>query len=112
MGTSIVSRLLVEEGMLTGSAIFAALSCVILLVLTVGFAVYRQPSFARTSMAEWSMYFIGILALGAALSGLTDVGVYRLIGFWIGGPVTVVTWAIQLTRFDGAPRFTLSLIHI
>ena len=53
MGTSIVSRLLVEEDMLVGSAIFAALACVILLVLTVGFALYRQPSFARTSMAEW-----------------------------------------------------------
>lgn len=109
MGTSIVSRLLVEEGMLTGSAIFAALSCVILLVLTVGFALYRQPSFARTSMAEWSMYFIGILALGAALSGLTDIGIFRLVGFWIGGPVTVITWAIQLTRFDGEPRFTWGL---
>lgn len=55
------------------------------------------------------MYFIGILALGAALSGLTDNSVYRLIGFWIGGPATVITWAIQLTRFEGDPKFTWGL---
>lgn len=55
------------------------------------------------------MYFIGILALGAALSGLTDDSVYRMIGFWIGGPATVITWAIQLTRFDGDPKFTWGL---
>ena len=109
MGTSIVARMLVEMGLHTAAGAFAAIGCVILVVLTFGFARYRQPSFARTTMAEWSMYFIGILALGAALSGLTDVGVYRLIGFWIGGPVTVLTWAIQLTRFDGAPRFTWGL---
>ena len=60
-------------------------------------------------MAEWSMFFIGILALGAALSGLTDEGVYRLIGFWVGAPVTVITWAIQLSRFEGAPKFTWGL---
>ncbi|MGV0375912.1 MULTISPECIES: TDT family transporter [Corynebacterium] len=109
MGTSIVARLLVEEDLLFLAGVFAAIACVILVVLTVGFARYRQPSFERTTMAEWSMYFIGILALGAALSGLTGDGVYRLIGFWIGGPVTVITWAIQLTRFDGEPRFTWGL---
>lgn len=109
MGTSIVSRLLVEEHMLVGSAIFASIACAILIALVVGFLRYRHPSWERTSMAEWSMFFIGILALGAALSGLTDQGVYRLIGFWIGAPVTVVTWAIQLTRFDGTPRFTWGL---
>ena len=109
MGTSIVSRLLVEEGLNYPAAFFAALSCVVFAILTVGFAVYRKPSFGRTTMAEWSMYFIGILALGAALSGLTDNGLFRLIGFWIGGPVTVITWAIQLTRFAGKPRFTWGL---
>ena len=60
-------------------------------------------------MAEWSMYFIGILALGAALSGLTGQGIFRLIGFWVGGPPTVITWALQLMRFDGEPRFTWGL---
>lgn len=109
MGTSIVSRLLVEDGLMIGSAVFAGIACVIFLVLTIGFARYRQPSFARTTMAEWSMYFIGILALGAALSGLTGIPAFRLVGFWIGAPVTVVTWAIQLTRFDGQPRFTWGL---
>ena len=118
MGTSIVSRLLVEEGMMILAGIFAAIACVIFVVLTAGFLRYRHPSFERTTMAEWSMFFIGILALGAALSGLTDIPTFRLIGFWIGGPITVITWAIQLTRFDGEPKFTwglplvLSLIHI
>src|SRR5699024_5665665 len=65
--------------------------------------------FQRTTVAEWSMFFIGILALGAALSGLTDVPTYRLLGFWIGAPVTTVTWAIQLSRFSGTPRFTWGL---
>ncbi|WP_204211908.1 TDT family transporter [Corynebacterium urinipleomorphum] len=109
MGTSIVSRLLVEENMMLGSAIFAAIACVILIALVVGFIRYRHPAWERTSMAEWSMFFIGVLALGAALSGLTGETAYRLIGFWIGAPVTVVTWAIQLTRFDGTPRFTWGL---
>ncbi|MDK8822275.1 TDT family transporter [Corynebacterium coyleae] len=109
MGTSIVSRLLVEKNMMLGASIFAAIASAILVVLVVGFATYRQPSFKRTSMAEWSMFFIGILALGAALSGLTDVPVYRLVGFWIGAPVTTLTWAIQLTRFEGKPRFTWGL---
>ena len=109
MGTSIVSRLLVEKDLLVGAGIFAALASVIFIALVVGFARYRHPQFRRTTMAEWSMFFIGILALGAALSGLTGSGVYRLIGFWIGAPVTVVTWAIQLTRFDGNPRFTWGL---
>ena len=109
MGTSIVARLLVEKDMLVGASIFCAIACVILVVLVYGFARYRHPSFERTTMAEWSMFFIGILALGAALSGVTGEGVYRLIGFWIGAPVTVITWAIQLTRFDGTPRFTWGL---
>ena len=109
MGTSIVARLLVEKNMMFSASIFCAIACVILVVLVYGFARYRHPSFERTTMAEWSMFFIGILALGAALSGVTGEGVYRLIGFWIGAPVTVVTWAIQLTRFDGAPRFTWGL---
>ena len=89
MGTSIVSRLLVEEGMMILAGIFAAIACVIFVVLTAGFLRYRHPSFERTTMAEWSMFFIGILALGAALSGLTDIPTFRLIGFWIGGPITV-----------------------
>lgn len=55
------------------------------------------------------MFFIGILALGAALSGLTDNPVHRLVGFWVGAPATVVTWAIQLTRFEGQPKFTWGL---
>ena len=109
MGTSIVARLLVEKHMMLGAGIFAAIACVIFVVLVAGFARYRTPSFKRTTMAEWSMFFIGILALGAALSGLTGEGVYRLIGFWIGAPATVITWGIQLTRFAGAPRFTWGL---
>lgn len=109
MGTSIVARMLVEEDMMFAAGVFASIACLILVVLTFGFLRYRHPSFTRTTMAEWSMYFIGILALGAALSGLTDVGVYRLVGFWIGGPVTVITWAIQLTRFHGDPKFTWGL---
>ena len=109
MGTSIVARLLVEEHLLFLAGIFVAIACVILAELTVGFARFREPSFRRTTMAEWSMYFIGILALGAALSGITGNNLFRLIGFWIGGPVTVVTWAIQLTRFHGDPKFTWGL---
>lgn len=109
MGTSIVSRLLVEEDMMILAGIFAAIACVIFVVLTAGFLRYRHPAFERTTMAEWSMFFIGILALGAALSGLTDIPTFRLVGFWIGGPVTVITWAIQLTRFDGEPKFTWGL---
>ena len=89
MGTSIVARMLVEEDMMFAAGVFASIACMILVVLTFGFLRYRHPSFARTTMAEWSMYFIGILALGAALSGLTDVGVYRLI--------------------DGDPKFTWGL---
>ena len=61
MGTSIVSRLLVEDGLMIGSAVFAGIACVIFLVLTIGFARYRQPSFARTTMAEWSMYFLSLI---------------------------------------------------
>lgn len=109
MGTSIVSRLLVEMDLKFVSGVFAAIACAILVALVVGFARYRHPSFERTTMAEWSMFFIGILALGAALSGLTDQGVFRLIGFWIGAPVTAITWAIQLSRFDGPPKFTWGL---
>lgn len=109
MGTSIVSRLLVEENMHAAASVFAAIACAIFAVLTVGFTRYHHPSFERATMAEWSMFFIGILALGAALSGLTDNGMFRLVGFWVGGPVTVVTWAIQLTRFDGPPKFTWGL---
>lgn len=109
MGTSIVARLLVEEKMMVASGIFAVIACAIFIVLTAGFFRYRHPSFGRATMAEWSMFFIGILALGAALSGLTGSAVPRLVGFWIGGPVTVITWAIQLTRFDGEPRFTWGL---
>ena len=109
MGTSIVSRLLVEMDLNFASGVFAAIACAILVALVVGFARYRHPSFERTTMAEWSMFFIGILALGAALSGLTDQGVFRLIGFWIGAPVTAITWAIQLSRFDGPPKFTWGL---
>lgn len=95
--------------MMVASGVFAAIACAIFVALTVGFFRYRQPSFGRATMAEWSMFFIGILALGAALSGLTGSAVPRLVGFWIGGPVTVITWAIQLTRFDGEPRFTWGL---
>ncbi|GAA1178376.1 C4-dicarboxylate transporter/malic acid transport protein [Corynebacterium glaucum] len=109
MGTSIVARLLVEEDLMVAAGFFAALACVIFLVLTVGFLRYRHPRFEQASMAEWSMYFIGILALGAALSGLTGQGIFRLIGFWIGGPPTVITWALQLMRFDGEPKFTWGL---
>ncbi|WP_269768539.1 hypothetical protein [Corynebacterium glaucum] len=109
MGTSIVARLLVEENLMIASGMFAVLACVIFVVLTVGFLRYRHPRFEQASMAEWSMYFIGILALGAALSGLTGQGIFRLIGFWVGGPPTVITWALQLMRFDGEPRFTWGL---
>lgn len=109
MGTSIVARLLVEENMQFAAGFFAAISCVIFVVLTGGFLRHRHPSFERTTMAEWSMYFIGILALGAALSGLTDSPVPRLVGFWLGGPATVITWAIQLSRFHGDPKFTWGL---
>ena len=109
MGTSIVARLLVEEGLMISSAIFATIAGIIFLTLVVGFARYRHPSFERTTMAEWSMFFIGILAFGAAMSGLTGNGVFRLIGFWIGAPPTIIAWAIQLTRFHGTPRFTWGL---
>ena len=109
MGTSIVARLLVEEDMTVAASVFTALSCAIFIVLTVGFVRYRQPRIERATMPEWSMFFIGILALGAALSGLTDSGVFRLVGFWVGGPVTVLAWAMQLTRFVGPPKFTWGL---
>lgn len=95
--------------MMVAAGAFAVLACVIFVVLTGGFIRYRHPSFEPTTMAEWSMYFIGILALGAALSGLTGNSAFRLVAFWIGGPATVVTWAIQLTRFEGEPKFTWGL---
>ncbi|GAB3081533.1 hypothetical protein [Corynebacterium aquatimens] len=109
MGTSIVARLMVEEGLMITSGIFAAIACVIFVVLCVGFLRHRHPSFERTTMAEWSMFFIGILALGAALSGLTDMGIFRLVAFWVAGPASVITWAIQLTHFHGPPKFTWGL---
>lgn len=109
MGTSIVSRLLVEEGLFIASGIFAAIAGVILVVLVAGFLRHRHPRFEQTTMAEWSMFFIGILALGAALSGLTSEPAFRLAAFWIAAPPTVVTWAIQLTRFSGDPKFTWGL---
>ena len=43
MGTSIVSRLLVEKNMMLGASIFAAIASAILVVLVVGFVTYRQP---------------------------------------------------------------------
>ena len=109
MGTSIVARLLVEEEMMVAAGCFAAIACAILIVLTAGFLRYHFPRFGQTTMAAWSMYFIGILALGAALSGLTGNGVYRLIGFWIGAPLTILTYTIQLRRFEGKPQFTWGL---
>lgn len=109
MGTSIVARLLVEEEMYVASSLFVAIAIAIFIALAAGFVRYRQPSFERASMAEWSMFFIGILALGAALSGLTTNGMFRLVAFWIAAPATVVTWAIQLTRFHGDPKFTWGL---
>lgn len=109
MGTSIVSRLLVEEHLLIASGIFAAIAWAIFVALLIGFLRYRHPAFQRTTMAEWSMFFIGILALGAAMSGLTGNGVFRLIAFWVGAPATVLTWGIQLTRFYGPPKFTWGL---
>ena len=109
MGTSIVARLLVEEGMLVAAGAFSALACVILAVLTAGFLRYRHPRFEQATMAEWSMYFIGIMALGAALSGLTGNGIFRLIGFWSGGLLSVLPWTLQLSRFSGPPKFTWGL---
>ena len=52
MGTSIVSRLLVEMDHQFFAAVFAAIACFILVVLVYGFARYRHPSFKRTTMAE------------------------------------------------------------
>ena len=109
MGTSIVARLLVEEDMPITAGVFTALATAVLVVLVVGFARHRHPSFERTNMAEWSMFFIGILALGAAFSGLTDATIFRLIAFWIAAPATVLTWALQLTHFKGDPKFTWGL---
>ncbi|MCP1386766.1 hypothetical protein M5J20_00925 [Corynebacterium sp. TA-R-1] len=109
MGTSIVARLLVEEEMPIAASVFTALATAILIVLLVGLARHRHPRFERANMAEWSMFFIGILALGAALSGLTDLSVFRLVAFWIAAPATVVTWAVQLSKFEGDPAFTWGL---
>ena len=45
MGTSIVSRLLVEMGLHFAAAVFATIACFIMVVLVFGFARYRHPSF-------------------------------------------------------------------
>lgn len=109
MGTSIVARLLVEVGMLPLAGMFAVIACAILVVLTAGFVRYRNPAFQRTTLAAWAMYAMGILALGDALSGLSGEPVFRMIGFWIGALLAVVTYLTQLRGFHGPPQFSWGL---
>ena len=55
------------------------------------------------------MYAMGILALGDALSGLSGEPVFRMIGFWVGAPLAVVTYLTQLREFHGPSQFSWGL---
>lgn len=109
MGTSLMATLMLTSGLRLVAWPFAILGAVILVVLVVGFAVYRTPHFHQDLMAPWAMWFIGIMALGTAWTKLTGAHWCILVGFWVGAPLCLVAYANQLRRFSGTPNFAWGL---
>lgn len=113
MGTAMVAILCVTEGLMQAAAVFTTLAWIIFAVLLIGFLRYRQPRFTSATMAEWAMFFIGILALGSANWWYTDEALFGEVALWIAGPVLLVIWGNQVARLvrrkAGEPAFTWGL---
>lgn len=106
MGTSIAASLTSAHG-LPGwvSAFFATIAAGILVTITVGWLIHRNPHFSHTLMPAWGMYAMGILACGSAWTAVTGNDWFQIISWWIGTPLGIIVCLNQLRGFAGAPTF-------
>ncbi|MCT1441747.1 TDT family transporter [Corynebacterium glucuronolyticum] len=110
MGTSIAASLTSAHG-LPGwvSAFFATIAAGILVTITVGWLIHRNPHFSHTLMPAWGMYAMGILACGSAWTAVTGNDWFQIISWWIGTPLGIIVCLNQLRGFAGAPTFQWGL---
>ncbi|PFG28815.1 hypothetical membrane protein [Corynebacterium renale] len=108
MGTSIVATLVHHDGFPQAAVFFAVLATGILGVICAGL-VYHRPQLLRAEMPSWAMFFIGIIALGSAWTTITENPEWSFLGFWIGTPLCIIVYVIQLGSFTGNPAFTWGL---
>lgn len=108
MGTSIVATLTHHSGFPHFAGFFALLATGILTVIVAG-CLYHLPQLLRSEMPSWAMFFIGIIALGSAWTAITGESTWNFIGFWVGTPLCIIAYLIQLASFTGKPAFTWGL---
>lgn len=110
MGTSIAASLTVAHGLPAWiGACFAGIAAAILVVITIGWLIHRNPRFTHTLMPPWGMYSMGILACGSAWTAVTGSDAYQIASWWVGTPLAIVVCLNQLRGFAGEPSFQWGL---
>lgn len=109
MGTSIASTLSLIHGWTWLAYGFLVIATVVLAVLSIGWLRHRNPGFHQEFMGPWGMVAMGVLALGAAWTGVTGMWIFQLIAYAIALPLGLITCLWQLRKFSGAPTFLWGL---
>lgn len=109
MGTSILATLCEAHGLFSFAVAALAFATVVLLVLTAGWALRREPGWDADAMAPWGMMSMGVMSLGSAATSVTGQGVWQLAAWWVGAPLAWVVCVKQLRNFPGEPTFQWGL---
>lgn len=109
MGTSIAATMALMHGLVWIGQALLLVSTGLFIAFTVGWLRHRNPSFAQPFMGPWSMYSMGVMALGGAWTVATGHLGPQLLAWVVGMPVAVVVFVQQLRRFHGGPTFLWGL---
>lgn len=105
MGTSLAATMTHIHGATRLSTLLLAVASLIFLAITVGWLQHANPHFTQPYMGPWGMYFMGILALGAAWTTVTGNWGWQMATWIIATPLALIVCLWQLKEFHGPPTF-------
>ncbi|QGU04388.1 SLAC1 family transporter [Corynebacterium comes] len=105
MGTSLAATMTHIHGATFLSPLLLGVASLIFLSVSVGWLQHANPHFTQPYMGPWGMYFMGVLALGAAWTRVTGSWGWQLVTWLVATPFALVICLWQLRQFHGAPTF-------
>lgn len=109
MGTSIFATLCATHGVPVVPELLLLVAFGALVFIVSGWLRFRNPGWSSKLMAPWSMFAMGVMAVGSAATAVVGTPTWQQLSWWIGAPLAIVVCINQLRGFPGTPTFQWGL---